>query len=328
MMNNPQRLLVKRYVGNTNNEGTIYLSAINFCDNHIENLYLPFCEEYQLYVGSSCGGFLYFDDLNGHVIVWNPTTKEMKTLPLSDVERPSGIDLTICHGGGFGFDSNSGDYKFIRYMRHYYEEGEPEVGRTEYRGFTTQVELYSYNSDSWREISHDPSVTSISYPGSAYVDGCLYWLGLRHVPAFVYCVEAFDFANEAFSSFALPTTMVSEEWVPNFVDLDGSLGAIICPNKGISKPVELWVFSTQTLWTKVFDVVLSGVERPLGLGENGRLLFFEGIIDNSDGQQIQLLVYDRTTQELKKLDIYDYPRGGLNVLSYVETTAPLPKAKK
>ncbi|KAH6816777.1 hypothetical protein C2S51_021597 [Perilla frutescens var. frutescens] len=197
-----------------------------------------------------------------------------------------------------------------------------------YRGFTTQVELYSYNSDSWREISHDPSMTSISYRGSAYVDGCLYWLGLRHVPAFVYCVEAFDFANEAFSSFALPTTMVSEDWVPDFVDLDGSLGAIICPNKGISKPVELWVFSTQTLWTKVFDVVLSGVERPLGLGENGRLLFFEGIIDNSDGQQIQLLVYDRTTQELKKLDIYDYPRGGLNVLSYVETTAPLPKAKK
>ncbi|KAL6536180.1 hypothetical protein OROGR_012752 [Orobanche gracilis] len=106
----------------------------------------------------------------------------------------------------------------------------------------------------------------------------------------------------------------------------GAIGYDIESSGDSSKGFELWV-REESSWAKVFDVVLYGVERPLGL-KDSRWLFLEGIScreEKSGDKLSQLLVYDCIMKELKGLGIYDYT-GQMNVAFYVESEFALPDA--
>ncbi|PPE02904.1 hypothetical protein GOBAR_DD00064 [Gossypium barbadense] len=113
--NNNLNLLLKRCQGNTRDD-IYYFSQLsiekgqNFSAQH--NIHLPFFEDcwYAPVVSGPCNGLLCLHDAD-KVALWNPSTREFKSLPQSTVQRPPSVDSTSFDCFGIGFDSQSGDYK-------------------------------------------------------------------------------------------------------------------------------------------------------------------------------------------------------------------------
>ncbi|KAL6530673.1 hypothetical protein OROGR_014542 [Orobanche gracilis] len=306
-------VVVKRFLVDGGDGDKCYLSLlsprdfspINLCENitlppHMEDIYLE-C--------NSCGPLLYFDDFEGNIVICNLTTKQLKLLPPpnSMLETPLRRGDSF-EGSGLGYDPKSGDYKVVI-------------------NYNEKTELYSFKSGVWRTI-RSPDVC-IEYRTGVYVNGRCYWVagvgtGLK------YDIISFNFTTESFDGFRRPPkSREDSDLAFRFVEYNGSLGAIGYDKKSSgdsSKGFELWV-REESSWAKVFDVVLSGVKRPLGL-KDSRWLFLEGIScreEKSGDIFSQLLVYDCITKELKGLGIYDYT-GQMNVAFYVESQFALPDA--
>ncbi|KAH6831847.1 hypothetical protein C2S53_008340 [Perilla frutescens var. hirtella] len=308
---NNHKLLVKCFHG---------ASAISPIDFSHQNFCLSFLNEATYYVGGSCVELLYFEDANSeHVHLRNPAIGEFKSLPPSKLERlNSSLGSILIYHSSLGFDFESHDYKFVRFIRNYSKNG-----------YTTRVELYSLKADLWKEVSECPEECSLSNEPPVCVNGSCYWIADGRPHGSEDFVQSFDFVNEGFFSFRLPgTCRVSKEgYVHDLVEFGGVLGVVVYPASGIAKCFEIWAMDRGS-WTKVFDVVVNGVERPLGFWGHDRFLFFEGIPTQlQSGLQSQLLVYDRASLELKKLNIYDYP-GKLKLLPYVESPIPLLKTNR
>lgn len=75
-------------------------------------------------------------------------------------------------------------------------------------------------------------------------------------------------------------------------------------------------------WHKLHDASFGHrVERPLGI-RDGQFLYMEARCNTKRGQ---LIVFDLSTNDLKKLNIFDL-RGNLDVFCYDEIFDPLPGA--
>ena len=75
-------------------------------------------ENFIVCVVGSCNGLIClhaYDTLN--VVIWNPTTKETKVVPESNLPlfAPAGYCSHI-QGMGFGFDAKTNDYKIINFV--------------------------------------------------------------------------------------------------------------------------------------------------------------------------------------------------------------------
>ncbi|KAE8700077.1 Detected protein of unknown function [Hibiscus syriacus] len=150
--------------------------------------------------GNTHDDIYYFSQLstekgqNFSVALWNPSTRELKTLSQSSVQRPPNLGYTafgLCFG--FGYDPQTDDYKIVRFVVNYVVDDGYED--------STQVELYSLKSDSMTEIV-------VPYEGpyggvvfNTYVNEFYYWQALGDSGELVL---AFDMADEKFST--LPMT--------------------------------------------------------------------------------------------------------------------------
>ncbi|KAK8480480.1 hypothetical protein V6N13_100486 [Hibiscus sabdariffa] len=291
LKNNNFNLLLKRCNGNTRDD-IHYFSQLftekgqNFSVN--QNIHLPFFENcwYAPEVDGPCNGILCLHDA-GKAALWNPSTREFKILPPSSVQRPSLVDSTSFGCLGFGYDSQTDDYKVVRFVTNYFEENEDEGLMADW---IHQVELYSLKSDSWKEIS----VPDVHVYGSPlfnnYVNGSYYWQAIHNSD---YLILSFDMVNEKFSTLPLPEfggTLA--QYYLQLLDFNGVLGAIFYPREGTDKSFDLWVMNGS--WTKQFSVEsIPGVERPLGFWKHGELF-----LESSDHE---LVLFDPSTQELKNL---------------------------
>ncbi|XP_039005094.1 F-box/kelch-repeat protein At3g23880-like [Hibiscus syriacus] len=198
LRNNHLNLLLKRSHGNTHDD-IYYFSQLstekgqNFSVNH--NIRLPFFENnfYAPLIYGPCNGLLCLHEF-AKVALWNPSTRELKTLSQSSVQRPPNLGYTafgLCFG--FGYDPQTDDYKIVRFVVNYVVDDGYED--------STQVELYSLKSDSMTEIV-------VPYEGpyggvvfNTYVNEFYYWQALGDSGELVL---AFDMADEKFST--LPMT--------------------------------------------------------------------------------------------------------------------------
>ncbi|KAE8729754.1 Detected protein of unknown function [Hibiscus syriacus] len=246
----------------------------------------------------------------GHnVALWNPSTREFKILPQSTVQRPPGLEYTSCDCLGFGYDSQTDDFKVVIFVVNYFS-WENEEGLSIYSHSIDQVELYSLKSDSWKEIS---------FPG---VDAFAFALFNNYVNGFIYCqavgidhlILSFDMVNEKFSTSPLPEFGGSlEQYYLELLEFNGLLGAIFYPREGTDKCFDLWVVNGS--WTKQFSVEsILGVERPLGFWKNGELF-----LESSDQE---LVLFDPSIQELINLGIHAYQET-MRITAYVESLVPL-----
>ncbi|KAB2008971.1 hypothetical protein ES319_D10G136000v1 [Gossypium barbadense] len=292
--NNNLNLLLKRCQGNTRDD-IYYFSQLsiekgqNFSAQH--NIHLPFFEDcwYAPVVSGPCNGLLCLHDAD-KVALWNPSTREFKSLPQSTVQRPPSVDSTSFDCFGIGFDSQSGDYKVVNFVSNFFEENEDEglMG---------------------------PPIPGVEPYGSPlfnnYVNGFYYWRATGDSDRLIL---SFDMVNEKFSTLPLPEFGGSlAEYYLELLDFNGLLGAIVYPRGGADKSFDLWVMNGS--WTKQFSIEsLLGVERPLGLWKNGELF-----LESSDHK---LVLFDPSTRELKNLGIHAYQET-MQIIAYVESLVPI-----
>ncbi|KAE8674677.1 Detected protein of unknown function [Hibiscus syriacus] len=316
LKNNNLNLLLKRCHGYTR-DNIHYFSQLSIeKDQNFRvkyNIHLPFFENFvhAPLVHGPCNGILCLTDLScfGHnVALWNPSTREFKILPQSTVQRPHRLlDFSSFNFLGFGYDSQTDDFKCIRFVTNYFEENLDEWLMADW---TSQVELYSLKRDSWKEIL---------FPG---VDAFASILFNNYVNGFIYCqavavdhhILSFDMVNEKFSTSPLPEFGGSlEQYYLELLHFNGLLGAIFYPREGTDKSFDLWVMNGS--WTKQFSVEsVLGVERPLGFWKNGELF-----LESSD---YELVLFDPSVQELRNLGIHAY-KETMHITAYVESLVPL-----
>ncbi|XP_039045562.1 F-box protein CPR1-like [Hibiscus syriacus] len=219
--------------------------------------------------------------------LWNPSTREFKILPQSTVQRPPAIDYTSSDCLGLGYDSETDDFKVVRFVINFFEENLDEGLMADW---IEQVELYSLKSDSWKEIS---------VPGAS---------------GDYKLILSFDMVNEKFSTLPLPEfggTLA--QCYLELLDFNGLLGAILYPCEGTDKSFDLWVMNGS--WTKQFSVEsVPGVERPLGFWKNGEMF-----LESSDHE---LVLFDPSTREIKNLGIHA-DRETMRIVAYVESLVPI-----
>ncbi|KAK8976778.1 hypothetical protein V6N11_047548 [Hibiscus sabdariffa] len=159
--NDHLNLLVKRCDGKTLSDLS-YFSQLstekgqNFSLK--QSIHLPVFEMYYTHYVTVHGphnGILCLECDANIICLWNPSTREFKVLPQSSIQRPpSAADTSFC-GLGFGYDSQTDDYKVVRFIDNTFEYHCD--GNSYYLETTYQVDLYSLKGNSWKEIS-DPII--------------------------------------------------------------------------------------------------------------------------------------------------------------------------
>lgn len=321
-------IVLKRSYGGIDNKQ--YLSFISGPHKSpSENMSLPFFEVEECAKGNSCRGLFYMDNFFGKGVICNITTKEFKLL------SPPDTDTSNARFGdsALGYDHRSDDYKVVR---NYYPYG----GHCRFLDIGIllglKTEVYSFKDDSWREISGPgPDIHSDPDCG-VYIEaeGCCYWPVLVRESDVDSLILSFDFTSEIFSRLYLPPAPEGKHLMHELFDCGGSLGVVGFERHQsdygyrVGKYFDLWVW-TRGSWTKVFDVILVDVGRPLGL-RDGHLMFLEGSSDyegsSSCGRHSHLMTYDWAKGELREYDIFDIPRA-MQLLTYVENRVVLPNGE-
>ncbi|GMI93020.1 hypothetical protein like AT3G16210 [Hibiscus trionum] len=238
---NNLNLLFKGFHGNTR-DGIHYFYQLstekgqNFSVKH--KFHFPFFEKgwSGLAVDGLCNGILCLHGAD-KVALWNPSTREFKILPQSSVQRPPSLHFTSLDGLGFGYDSQTNDYKVVRFVTNYFEE-DSDAGL--WFDPIHQVELYSLTSDSWKEMSVHEVCADGSPLFNNYVNGFYYWRAYW-VPDTL--ILSFDMVNEKFSTLPLPQFDWGEDFYKELLDFNGLLAAIFYPREGTEKSFDLWVMN-------------------------------------------------------------------------------------
>ncbi|KAK8546807.1 hypothetical protein V6N13_093850 [Hibiscus sabdariffa] len=225
--NDHLNLLVKRCDGKTLSDLS-YFSQLstekgqNFSLK--QSIHLPVFEMYYTHYVTVHGphnGILCLECDANIICLWNPSTREFKVLPQSSIQRPpSAADTSFC-GLGFGYDSQTDDYKVVRFIDNTFEYHCD--GNSYYLETTYQVDLYSLKGNSWKEIS-DPIIdrgVGVRYTTllDNYVNGFYYWRATAHD----YIILSFDMVNEMFSTLPLP-------------GFDGGIESV----PGVERPLGFW----------------------------------------------------------------------------------------
>ncbi|KAG4181419.1 hypothetical protein ERO13_A10G226233v2 [Gossypium hirsutum] len=210
-------------------------------------------------VYGACHGLLCLQEPStDKAAIWNPSTREFKILP------PSLIQCPPC------FSSiQDGCLTLVDVSFSHAASGEEE------HHFESHVELYSFRSDSWKEILSPGYTLTHLFLGNNCVDGICYWkTEFLAFHDFVGPILSFDMANEKFSILSIP------EFIGPFstcyfclLVFNGSLG----------------------IWTKQLSIEsISRAVYPLGFGKNDELFLRKA--------NNEVLLFHPSTQELTYLD--------------------------
>lgn len=240
------------------------------------------------------------------IYFWNPATKQCKEL------RPP-KHMYVHASLGFGFDSLSSDYKVLRMAL---------------RGTRPVVEVYSSNSDSWREIEIRVQLQCKGRAGyngrhpfcCATVKGVQYWDGFDEPKR----VLTFDMHNEVFEQMSnFPNICWPQQ--RRIVEFRDSVAFIVqeWDRPGIS----LWTMDDddKRSWTKKYSLETFPRDMSfLWFLENGEILSTRYCEGRSD-----VLLYDPQTQESK---IFDKPQcfftGCFGVFAYTESLVSFEGSKQ
>ncbi|KAL4379838.1 hypothetical protein GQ457_02G038600 [Hibiscus cannabinus] len=262
---------------------------------------------------------IYTGGQRNKMVLWNPSTREFKTLPPSSIKPPSPGYITV-DTAGFGFDSNIGDYKVVQFvdriaLNHSLPADERPLPGYKY-DFTAEV--YSLKTDSWKEIPFTGAFPDGFHNlCDSYVNGRCYWhAGRDPLPEPDPRILSFDMADDTFSTCPFPDFGGSlEHYRFQLSEFYGSLGIFIFPYTAPAKSFDLWVMDGAYTWTKQLCIEpIPGVENPLGFWTNGDLF-----LETPDHQ---LLLFDHRTGELKSLGITT-SLDSVRVFAYAESLVPI-----
>ncbi|XP_059306558.1 F-box protein CPR1-like [Lycium ferocissimum] len=149
------------------------------------------------------------DKLFGHLLLWNPSTRESIELP-----RPE--PLLEYYVYGLGYDETSDDYKILAVDLSAFYDLYANVS----------VEILSLKSGSWRRIGekHPTGVHRVrgfrdcGMDYLPFVHGAFHWLGMSEYCSDVYrTIVSFNISNEVYGVIPLSERMCN---IPHLLNID------------------------------------------------------------------------------------------------------------
>ncbi|XP_045804968.1 putative F-box protein At3g16210 isoform X2 [Trifolium pratense] len=247
------------------------------------------------------------------VVLWNPATDELKVIPPSPVESVTPFRVFLPQIHGFGYDGVRDDYKVLRYVQF----GQISVLDTLARGLSDEHvawneisyeplwEIYSLRSNLWRKLDIKMPTLMVSFADVEivrfYMDGmCHWWTQTSWSDDIDEASESylvsFDVSNEVFFTTPMPDDSFDLGLVEShLVMLNGYIALISYYGETATFYISiLGEIGVKESWTKLFIVgSLSTVERPIGAGKKGNILFLT--------KDDELVCFDLGTQKIVEL---------------------------
>ncbi|KAE8021744.1 hypothetical protein FH972_007609 [Carpinus fangiana] len=241
-------------------------------------------------------------DFESRLVLWNPATRESKTLP--PIHRQLDMpDLTSIFG--FGFDSKTNDYKVVRIMNFRYRH--------------CKVQVFHLSTNSWRVLDSSPDPSYFIHPPrfSSYLNGVYYWWARVHDYSYMgrRLLLSFDMSNEVFQE-VLPPPSEGRNCIDQDIAVINETVTLILPcNFDIELKVwiEIWMLNecgVERTWTKILTI------RQIPVFWDLIQLREDGLVVLIDEDQC-LVLYDPRTQEARNLQIYEARSAQL--VSYTES---------
>ncbi|XVF57101.1 hypothetical protein PTKIN_Ptkin06aG0176600 [Pterospermum kingtungense] len=261
----------------------------------------------------SCNGLLCVALSRKTLILWNPSIKEFKELPLSSPLDDGNEDRF-----GFGYDRSANDYKVIRFVN----ATQQPVGLST----SWSANLYSLKSNTWKIIQGVPADFLIDKMPGTLVDGVLYWIVIYSHEEWLFpsWILGFDIAFEKFDIVPTPDgTNNGFDWTLGMIG--GSLSLAQNLEEGI---FEMWKLEKKGAnkhgWIKVITIKKNMQTSPsfrclvpIWVMKNGEVLTYQGdwpCVKRSN----KLKLYDPVKGTFRKLIV-----GGLKqwsqAISYTES---------
>ncbi|KAK1385700.1 hypothetical protein POM88_023435 [Heracleum sosnowskyi] len=231
-------------------------------------LYLPSQFSDRAFI-NACDGLVCLSNLESSIIhIWNPSTKRLKLLP-PPKKQLSRWYVPI----GLGFDHISNDYKLLRISYKVQQD----------YTYAVEPELYSANSDSWKDIQIPKQLQQPSWSDMSKVvpaKSGLYMAILREL-------IAFDLHNEEFHLYPFPICEQYYHAMSEVLDFEGSVAMIFEKSNGSALSLyRLDDVCGKGSWTKMFnleaDIKIDWVHHYLGLGQFIAYNYADGCVFNYD----------------------------------------------
>jgi len=246
----------------------------------------------------SCNGILCIADYyKGLVILWNPSIRKFKELPL--FQKPK----VFTHMSfGFGYDSSKDNYKVVVILDYIMPNS---ITNENNLANKTEVRVHTLGTNIWRNVQEYPlGGVPVELLGK-FVSGTINWLFSEELfqacPRFI---VSFDLMNESYQKI-LP---------PNFGGVDvchlsalGVLRDCLC----VTFVDDVWImkeYGNQESWTKLFTVPYKRDHT------NSHVRVKKAVYLFDDGQVLLKFIGDFG----KSLILYDPKRGSLKSTNFQE----------
>ncbi|XP_062088199.1 F-box protein CPR1-like [Humulus lupulus] len=254
-----------------------------------------------------CNGLLALEFANGGTVIWNPSTRKYRKVPISGlIDLPFPDNLYEYGIVGFGYDPVNDDHKLAR-MVHYFKKDVRSVHL-----FHSEVKVYSLNFNTWKRVCDFP------YQGchrgkSILVGNSFHWLmGLQYGTKSSTITVAFDFVTEKYHQIPRANRNTKgKDYYSTMTELGGWLCDVVKFGKYSEKAdyVDFWVmkeYGVKESWTKLLTVVPSNVTgsfkslMPLAYFKSSHQILF-------DQDDEKFMLYDLEKKEAKS--VKNYPRS-------------------
>jgi F-box interacting protein len=209
-------------------------TQFEYSPNNFNGVYPRAC--FQQFIGS-CNGILCFaDDYKGLVILWNPSIRKFKELPL--FTKPKNHWQMAF---GFGYDSSKDKYKVVVVLDYYMPHTTNEGSWVE----KIEVKVHTLGTNIWRNIQGYPFGGVPVWGPGKFVSGTINWL-VSGSPRFI---VSFDLVNESYQKI-LPR--IGGEDMCDLWSI-GVLRDCLC----VTSVNDVWImeeYGNKESWTKLFTV--------------------------------------------------------------------------
>ncbi|KAI9088101.1 hypothetical protein K1719_030078 [Acacia pycnantha] len=251
------------------------------------------------------GGYWSHSD---EVTLYNPATREFKSLPDSKMRSNSSCALAV----GLGYDSRTDDYKVVRIW---------SVDTGVYT--TNRVEVYSLNTDSWTRM-YNSNTRDFDFADDCFAlffKGTYYWWGSKRGDKST-IILGLTMGDEDFLKVSVPDNVdISKSNGRSLAVWKQSISLIFCSGSGLNMSIDIWVMKgsgVRCSWTKMQSVTSLLLEEPKPLvfwKEN------EILLETNNGE---IKSYNVVTQKIKDLKIEGNPvLHSVQAVNYEATLVPI-----
>ncbi len=246
----------------------------------------------------SCNGLLCLYNGEEDVVLWNPSTRKYKKLPVTIMEFPHD-GFCVCQFViyGFGYDEKSDDYKVVRLVQFYADDNDL---------WESEVKVYSLKNDSWNRVQDCPYYLYNPCSSGTLASGALHWLVNPKVKSDrTNLILAFDLAVEEYR-------LVPQ---PDFYDKNSSMdvgvlgGCLTILYNHNRHRLDVWVmkeYGVKESWTKLYSVQPFEYMFPVAYSKCGEEVLLEKVMLEKNSKR--LVWYDlKNNKRVKNVKIRGVP---------------------